>query len=125
MATAVDVGLVSASSTGDFVLTLSGGGLTSERVLTVGDPLGTTGWRVAPSYTTAVESRIASAASTRDDRTLWKHWFPGFLLLVALGLVATGLRGLDDRPTAPGGAGAPDTPPADAGRPGRKHHVST
>jgi high-affinity iron transporter len=126
--TTYDGGLVSASGTGDLVLTLSGGGLTSERVLTVSDPAGIASWHVPATYTAGVEARIASAASTRDDRTLWKYWFPGFLVLASVWLGVAGVRGRRAQRTAsasPGGDGAPDTTPAGAGRPGRKQHVST
>ncbi|MGC4109182.1 MAG: FTR1 family protein [Nocardioides sp.] len=128
-ATTYDGGLVSASSSGDLVLTLTGGGLTSERVLTVSAPGTASAWRVPAAYTAQMQERISSAESTRDDRTLWKYWFPGFLVLLAGWLAVTGLRGLRVQPAAahetPGGDRAPGTPPADAGRPGRKHHVST
>jgi high-affinity iron transporter len=129
LATTYDDGLVSASSTGDAVLTLTGGGLTSERVLTVDDPHGIGSWRVSASYTTAAEARIASARATHDERTLWKYWLPGFLAAAAAWFALAGLRGrrvlraAASRP--PGGDGAPDVPPAEAGGPGRKHHVST
>jgi high-affinity iron transporter len=122
-------GLVSASGTGDLVLSLSGGGLTSERVLTVADPDEAAGWRVPATYTAGVEARIASAQATHDDRTLWKYWFPGFLLVLAAWFAVTGYRGrrasLAAASPSPGGEGAPVPPPADAGRPGRNHHVST
>jgi high-affinity iron transporter len=126
--TTYDGGLVSASGSGDLVLTLSGGGLTSERVLTVADPTGVTGWQVLASYTAGVETQIGSDRTTHDDRTLWKLWLPGFLVLLAAWLAASGYRGRRAQrassPRPPGGDGAPDTPPADAGRPGRKHHVT-
>jgi high-affinity iron transporter len=127
-ATTYDDGLVSASRTGALVLTLRGGGLTSERVLTVTPPGGVGAWRVRASYTTSVDARIAAAERTRGDRTLWKYWFPGFLLLLAGWLAVSGYRGrsaLRAGPRPPGGNDAPDAPPAEAGRPGRKHHVST
>ena len=112
------------------ILTLTGGGLTSERVLSVDAPDGLGAWHVAASYTTRVEADLAAAEATRGDRTLWKYWFPGFLLALAGWLAVTGLRGRSAQraqaaPTPPGGDGAPDSPPAVAGRLGRKHHVST
>jgi high-affinity iron transporter len=128
-ATTYDDGLVSASGSGDVVLTLSGGGLTSERVLTVADPFGITGWHLRASYTAGVEAHVASVQATRDDRMLWKQWFPGFLVLAAAWLAMTGFRGrrarlaADSRPLR--GDGAPGTPPAEPGRPGRNHHVTT
>jgi high-affinity iron transporter len=129
-ATTYDGGLVSASGSGDLVLALSGGGLTSERVLTVAGPAGTSGWHVPASYTAGVEARIASAAQVHGDRTLWKYWLPGLLGVLAAWLALTGLRGrralVAAAPSrAPGGDSAPDTPPADAGRPGRNDHVTT
>jgi high-affinity iron transporter len=129
VATTYDGGLVSAAGSGDLVLTLTGGGLTSERVLTVSEPGVATSWHVPASYTAGVESGIAEAQTARGDRTLWKYWLPGFLVVLAGWLGLTGLRGMRARraapPPAPGGDGAPDAPPADAGRTGRKHHVST
>ncbi|HEX3929183.1 MAG TPA: iron uptake transporter permease EfeU [Nocardioides sp.] len=129
VATTYDGGLVSAAGRGDLVLTLTSGGLTSERVLTVSEPGVATSWHVPASYTAQVESRISAAQTARGDRTLWKYWLPGFLVVLAGWLGLTGLRGRRARraaPTpAPGGGGAPDAPPADAGRTGRKHHVST
>jgi high-affinity iron transporter len=123
-----DGGLVSASRAGDLVLTLTGGGLTSERVLTVTDPSGVSAWRVSASYTAQMQERIAAAAAERHDRTLWKYWFPGFLALVAAWLVVSALRlGRSLRATSldpTGGDGAPDVAPAPSGKPGRKQHVS-
>ncbi|HEX4470341.1 MAG TPA: iron uptake transporter permease EfeU [Nocardioides sp.] len=128
-ATTYDGGLVSASGSGDLVLTLTGGGLTSERVLSVDDPTGGSGWHVPAAYTAGIEGRIASAVQVHGDRTLWKYWLPGFLAALAAWLAFTGLRGrralLASASHDSGGDGAPETPPADAGRSGRDDHVTT
>src|SRR5262245_60432956 len=126
--TTYDGGLVSASRSGSLVLTLRGGGLTSERVLTVTRPDGVGAWHVPASYADSVDARIADAAQTRSDRTLWKYWFPGFLFLLAGWLAITGYRGFRSRrtdPRPPGGTDAPDSSPAAAGQPERDDHVST
>jgi len=73
-----DVAWTPASTPGTEVLTLSGGGLSSPRVLTVALPA----------------SQLPSPAlmTVRADRQLWKLWFPGFLLLVAMALVVRAAR---------------------------------
>jgi high-affinity iron transporter len=127
-ATTYDGGLVSASRTGDLVLTLSGGGLTSERVLTVTDPSGLGAWHVPAAYAAQMHDRISAAQATHDDRTLWKYWFPAFLLVLAMWLAIAGLRGRSTlrASLAPTGAeGVATDAPAAAGRPGRNHQVST
>jgi high-affinity iron transporter len=128
-ATTYGGGLVSASRTGDLVLTLTGGGLSSERVLTVDDPDGVGSWRVRASYSSGVEAALAEARSAHDNRVVWKYWFPGLLVILAGWLGFAGLRGRRALRAAatrpPGGDSAPDAPPAAAGRSGRKHHVST
>jgi high-affinity iron transporter len=127
-ATTYDGGLVSASRSGSLVLTLSGGGLTSERVLTVTDPAGLGAWHVPAAYAAQMQDRIAAAEATHDDRTLWKYWFPGFLAALAAWLLISGLRSRAALRAAfvpTGGQAAATDAPAAAGRPGRNHHVST
>lgn len=77
----------SESASGATVLTLTGGGLTSPRVLSVDVPAPTT----APP----------------TDRSLWQRWFPGFLLLVAAGLLVQTYRSRE-RDQTPATAPAPE-----------------
>src|SRR4051812_27934109 len=105
-------GLVSAEHSSGLVLTLHGGGLTSERVLTVTEGRAAGGWRVAPAYTERVEASIADTAGVAGDRRLWKFWFPLYLLSLAVWLGVSGWRRRPDArraqaPHAPGGEGAP------------------
>lgn len=74
----------SQSSSGATLLTLSGGGLTSPRVL-------------------GVDVAAPAVAPADPDRSLWARWVPGFLLLVAAGLLVQTIR---NRP-----ATAPDPDP--------------
>lgn len=71
----------SQSSSGGAVLTLTGGGLTSARVLSLD----------------AAAARSAAQAATpaavpQSDRSLWRRWFPGFLLVISAGLLVTTFR---------------------------------
>jgi high-affinity iron transporter len=86
-----DGGLVDAQAQTKLVLTLSGGGLTSPRVLTIDS--GTTSFAVAPDHVVEVSRGVADATRTRSDRVLWKHWFPALLLVVAVALAWRGRRG--------------------------------
>ena len=75
------------SDSGATLLTLTGGGLTSPRVLSVDVP--------------------APTAAPHTDRTLWRRWFPGALLLVAAGLLIQSSRSRERGQTP---ATAPATP---------------
>lgn len=77
----------STSASGGTVLILTGGGLTSPRVVSVDAP--------------------APAAAPQPDRTLWNRWFPGFLLLVAAGLLLNTYRSRE-RDQTPATAPAPE-----------------
>jgi high-affinity iron transporter len=131
-------GLVSADGRSGAVLTLTGGGLSSQRVLSVDAPLGMGSWRVAAPYTAAAEARISAVEGTRHDRTLWRHWFPAFLVVAAAWLALSGIRGRrahraalavspDSPAAAPATAGdtAPGTAPGTAGPSEGKQHVGT
>jgi high-affinity iron transporter len=76
-------GLVDAGVSGTVLLTLSGGGLSSVRVLRVESGH----WALAPSYVARTESAITQAQLARRDRALWKFWFPAFLVVAAAGLL--------------------------------------
>jgi high-affinity iron transporter len=125
-----DDGVVTAAHQGGLVLTLRGGGLTSERVLSVTDPQAAGSWRVPASYTARVEASIADTAQVAGDRKLWKLWFPLYLVALAVWLGVTGWRRRAAARAAstsdsPGGESTPDPKAAGAASSGRKHHVST
>lgn len=77
----------STSSSGTTVLTLTGGGLRSARVLSVDVP--------------------APTEAPQTDRSLWRRWFPGFLLIVAAGLLLNTYRSRE-RDQTPATAPAPE-----------------
>jgi len=80
--------LVDAQTTGPLVLTLTGGGLTSPRVLTVD----ATGWQVDPAYATRGQAAVAAARIAAHDRLVWTRWVPVALVAAALLLLAQALR---------------------------------
>jgi high-affinity iron transporter len=94
-----DDGLVGGRAATGLVLTLSGGGLTSPRVLTV-DSVGA--FTVDPDYTSQTSLAITEAGQHRSDRELWKYWFPGFLLVAAAALVLRTQRRTRPDPTTVG-----------------------
>jgi high-affinity iron transporter len=80
--------LVDARTTGSLVLTLSGGGLTSPRVMTL-DPAS---WQVDPAYAAKAGAAVAAANATTHDRLVWSRWVPIALLIAAVVLLAQALR---------------------------------
>ncbi|MFT4264024.1 MAG: ferrous iron transporter, partial [Nocardioides sp.] len=90
-----DGGLVDAALGGTLLLTYSGGGLTTPRVLTVD------GWQLSDAYVDAVRSTLASVDSSAHSRALWKHWVPVALLLLAVGLLVQAARHRSASPTRP------------------------
>ena len=95
-------GLVDAEAGGDLLMKVSGGGLTSQRVLTVEAP----GWTLDPAYTEQVHAAVAEARAVDSDRVLWKRWVPVALVVLALVLASDAYR----RRTP----GAPKTSPSPA-----------
>jgi high-affinity iron transporter len=87
-ATTYGAGLVDAQASGKLVVTLSGGGLTSPRVLSVDVPT----WRVDPAHVAATQAHIAQAQATAHDRLMWSRWVPVALLLTALLLLGQAYR---------------------------------
>jgi high-affinity iron transporter len=81
-------GLLDAEAGGDLLMKLSGGGLTSQRVLTVEAP----GWSLDPAYTVPLHAAAAEARAIDSDRMLWKRWVPVLLVLLALGLAFDAFR---------------------------------
>jgi high-affinity iron transporter len=115
-----DGGLVDAYQDGSLILSYSGGGLTTPRVLTVD------GWQLAPSYVASTSAAIAAADATAHDRLLWKQWVPAFLGLLAVCLLGQALR-LRTRArrqsAAASGANAAPQPAQPADREGKPQHV--
>jgi high-affinity iron transporter len=120
-ATTHGTGLVDAAVTGNVLLHLSGGGLTSTRVLGVD----TGHWNLTSSYVARTTAALTQAAIDRRERDLWKTWFPIFLVVVAAGQLWKGRR-LRPGPPAPTGSVADGSGRAAASkRPweGSAHHA--
>nr|WP_218852656.1 iron uptake transporter permease EfeU [Spelaeicoccus albus] len=106
-----DGALVDAKRTSRTIVTLTGGGLSGARVVTV-DPTGD--WSAAPDAVAANADAVGAADAAARDRALWTFWLPGVL---AIGAIATALRGLvirrkltkQDDERAPETAGVPTT----------------
>jgi high-affinity iron transporter len=84
-------GLVAAHQTGKTIVTLTGGGLTSPRTITVTDTRAVTPWQLSDSYRSTVDSTIAAADAANHNLLLWRLWLP--VVLAASGIVALG-RGI-------------------------------
>ena len=80
--------IVDAHTSGSLLLTLSGGGLTSPRVLTL-EPAS---WQVDPAHADQASAAVAAAQATAHDRLLWSRWLPVALLITALFLLGQALR---------------------------------
>ena len=100
-ATTYAAGLVDARVDGILLARLTGGGLTSPRVITIDGGQ----WRVAPAHVAVVKEQIAAANLARGDRALWKFWLPAFLVLVAAALLWGAYR------SRPRSTGSPAHPP--------------
>lgn len=104
-----DGALVDAKRSSRSVVTLTGGGLSGSRVVSI-DPSGD--WRVAAAAVSRHTDVIAAANADARDRALWKTWLPAVL---AVGAIATALRGLGVRhrlaATQNNAAGAPRRQP--------------
>jgi high-affinity iron transporter len=81
-------GLLDADASGDLLMKVTGGGLTSPRVLTV--PM--SAWRLDPAHTEPLHAAVAEARAVDSDRMLWKRWAPVALLLLALVLASDAYR---------------------------------
>lgn len=117
-ATTSGSGLVDAEVGGTVLLRLTGGGLGSGRLVTVDRQ-----WRVAPAHVASVRRELADTAAARRDRVLWKHWLPGFLVLVAAALTWQALRLRRGEPAA--GPVTPPATPAHSPSEGATEHVSS
>lgn len=87
-ATTYGAGLIDAQASGKLVLTLSGGGLSSPRALSVDAAT----WRVEPAHAAATRADIVQAHATAHDRLMWSRWVPVALLLTALLLLGQAYR---------------------------------
>jgi high-affinity iron transporter len=97
------------SQPGTELLTLTGGGLSSPRALTVADP-------AASAAPVATDWRV-----TRGDQLVFKYWLPAFLGLLALGLLLVAVRSRTGSATAPVDASPGAAPTRD--QKGKSHHA--
>lgn len=105
-------GLVDAEVSGALLMKLTGGGLTSPRVLTVPVPA----WGLDPAYTEPVRTAVAEARAVDSERMLWKRWVPVTLLLLAFGLAYDAYRHFSSPARVPAAqASPPKGIPSDAG----------
>lgn len=81
-------GLVDAEVHGDLLMKLTGGGLTSPRVLTVP----AVAWKLDPAYTERLHAAVADAKAIDSDRMLWKRWVPIALVILAFALALDAYR---------------------------------
>jgi high-affinity iron transporter len=98
------------------VVTISGGGLTTPRSVTVAAATGgAPSWRVAADYATAAVAAQNAASVARTERDFWAVQLPIALVIIALILAAFGLRGFlrlrRDRRTLPDGQPDPASDP--------------
>jgi len=89
-----DGGIVAGSQTGRTILTLTGGGLTSPRVIQVSDDQAVGNWQISQSYQTATTTKINNAAGSATEAVLWRLWLPIVLALGGLVTLGRGLRNL-------------------------------
>ena len=82
--------LLDASNQSATLLTLSGGGLPSPRVISV--DAGTPSWSLAQSYTNRVIANDAALVTARSELLLWKLWLPLSLAIAAIVLCCYGIR---------------------------------
>jgi len=86
--------LLDASQKTSTTITLSGGGLTSTRVLTPATTATTAqSWTVASGYPAATIAGLNAAASATSELLLWKLYLPIALILAAIVLLAASFRG--------------------------------
>ena len=107
-------GIVGGSQTGHSILTLTGGGLTSPRIIQLNDDRSVGDWQISPSYQAATTTMIDNAANTATEIILWRLWLPIVLAVGGLATLARGVRGgsrlriaeaaADDHETSPTGA---------------------
>lgn len=74
--------LVGADASSTRIATLDGGGLRGPRTVAVGG-LGAD-WSISAQDTTTATAAVAGAAADQAERTLWRTWLPGALLVAAV-----------------------------------------
>ena len=87
-----DGGIVDGSQTGRTLVTLTGGGLTSPRVLQIGDNRAADSWQISDAYRTSTTTMIDNAASGAAETMLWRVWLPTVLAIGGLLTLARGER---------------------------------
>lgn len=85
-------GIVAGSQAGRTILTLTGGGLTSPRVVQVSDDQSLGSWQISPAYQAATTTMIKNAADSANEVILWRLWLPIVLAIGGLVTVARGVR---------------------------------
>lgn len=85
-------GIVSGSQAGRTIVTLTGGGLTSPRVIQVSDPQAAGNWQISASYQAGTTTMINNAANAAGEVVLWRLWLPIVLGLGGLITLARGVR---------------------------------
>ncbi|WP_449372307.1 iron uptake transporter permease EfeU [Arthrobacter psychrolactophilus] len=81
--------IIDAVNTQGATLTLSGGGLSNPRTVTVS---GQDGWAVPEEHVTAAVSELNNFESASSENVLWSRYLPAVFALAALALVAAGRR---------------------------------
>ncbi len=122
-----DGALLDAAGRSDTVLTLSGGGLTSSRVLTVasGTADANGAWSVDPRHPQAVAAELAAVEQSLGGTLLFKLFLPVALGLAALILALFALRGRLRRRTAPPPTAPQPTAPTDGATSDQTPHSPT
>jgi high-affinity iron transporter len=82
--------VVAAEGVSTRVATLTGGGLTGQKTVSVGGLL--TDWATDPGEDHAVTAAVARSAQDRIDRTLWTTWLPAVLATAAACVVLAAVR---------------------------------
>jgi high-affinity iron transporter len=88
--------LLDASARARTIVSLSGGGLTTSRTISVGDRAvpGEAGWQVDPAYRDRATATLKGLAAARTERRFWAIELPVALALVALLIAAFAARAL-------------------------------
>lgn len=81
-------GILDARQTQNIVLTLSGGGLTDARTIT----LSKDAWAAPEASVNAVADQLTSSDMDAHEATLWRFWIPSAALICALFLAITAWR---------------------------------
>lgn len=83
--------LIGAEAVSTRVVTLSGGGLTTSKTVSVGG-LGSD-WAISENDTDAAATTVAEAALDRAERMLWRAWLPALFALAAATLALVAIFG--------------------------------